>query len=108
MAAIRKKTDLLVVHCAATKASMDIGAKEIRRWHKDRGWDDIGYHYVIRRNGDVEIGRPENAVGAHVAGKNSTSVGICLVGGIDDAGKPKANFTKGEVPERPSRRPPRP
>jgi N-acetyl-anhydromuramyl-L-alanine amidase AmpD len=89
----RRTTDVIVVHCAATKASMDIGVEEIRRWHKDRGWTDIGYHFVIRRNGTVEKGRNVADVGAHVAGKNRNSIGICLVGGINDRGAPVNNFT---------------
>ena len=57
----------LVIHCSATKANVDenitlpgedIGAREIRRWHQRQGYSDIGYHYVIRRDGRVEIGRP--------------------------------------------------
>lgn len=84
----------LFVHCSATKPTQDIGAKEIREWHvKGCGWKDIGYHFVIRRNGVVEDGRPVEQVGAHVAGHNANSIGICLVGGIDATGKPEANFT---------------
>ena len=84
----------IVVHCAATKASADIGAVDIRRWHvKGNGWRDIGYHYVIRRGGAVEPGRPLEQAGAHVAGYNSHSIGICLVGGLDESGRAENNFT---------------
>jgi N-acetylmuramoyl-L-alanine amidase len=87
--------DKLIIHCSATKPSMDIGVKEIRQWHtKGNGWSDIGYHYVIRRDGTVETGRPINLVGAHVAGHNTGSHGVCLVGGIDNEGEAEANFTK--------------
>jgi N-acetylmuramoyl-L-alanine amidase len=72
---------------------MDIGREEIDRWHKDRGWRGIGYHYVIRRNGMVEIGRPLDEKGAHVTGHNHHTLGICLVGGIDSDGEPEENFT---------------
>lgn len=89
----RTATDLIVVHCAATKASMDIGVREIRQWHVQQGWLDIGYHYVIRRDGTVEEGRPHGVIGSHVKGKNSVSLGICLAGGIDDKGQPQNNFT---------------
>lgn len=89
----RLKTEYIVVHCAATKPSMDIGKKEIDKWHKDRGWKGIGYHDVIRRDGSLEFGRGVNDVGAHVEGYNSTSVGICMVGGIADDGAPEDNFT---------------
>lgn len=91
----RTKTDLIVVHCSATRPMMDIGAKEIRRWHKELGWEDIGYHFVIRRNGEVEKGRRVDAVGSHAKGYNDRSIGICLVGGVDQDNflKAKDNFT---------------
>ena len=91
--------DTLVIHCSATKASMDIGAKEIRKWHtkpKSKGgpgWSDIGYHYVIRRDGSTEDGRPNQRAGAHAKGHNRTSIGICLVGGVDEQNNPETNFT---------------
>lgn len=89
----RTHTDTIVVHCSATPPSMDIGADLIREWHKARGWDDIGYAAVIRRNGNIEFGRPFDAVGAHVAGHNSHTVGVCLAGGVDANGKAEDNFT---------------
>jgi len=89
----RTATDLLVVHCSATRPTQDIGVRDITQWHIQRGFDTVGYHYVIRRNGEVERGRPENAVGAHVRGQNVNSIGICLAGGVDNAGKPANNFT---------------
>ena len=67
---------------------MDIGAKEIKGWHKGKGWKDIGYHFVIRLNGKVELGRPLYKVGSHVIGWNTDSVGVCYVGGLEDK-KPK-------------------
>ena len=91
---LRKKTELIVIHCAATKASMDIGASEIKKWHvDDNGWDDIGYHYIIKRGGLVEVGRPEAFQGAHAPSVNSKSVAICLVGGMADDGGAENNFT---------------
>lgn len=89
----RTSTKYLVVHCAATKPTMDIGLREIRQWHRERGWLDIGYHFVIRRDGSVEKGREVTTVGAHVEGHNYESVGICMAGGIDAKGKPENNFT---------------
>jgi len=95
----------IIVHAAYTKPSMDIGADEIRRWHTDpkpkgRGWLDIGYNYVILRNGLIENGRDldqdgdvDEEVGAHAFGHNAQSIGICLVGGMDVHGKPDSNFT---------------
>lgn len=88
----------LVVHCSFTPADLDIGVAEIRDWHRERGWLDIGYHLVIRRDGTVELGRPLNAVGAHVYGHNETSIGICLVGGSnDDATEDEDNFTAEQI-----------
>jgi len=92
----RKSTKYLVVHCSATRPSQDIGVKEIRSWHKNQNWADCGYHYVIRRDGKVEKGRAENLVGSHVAGRNANSIGICMVGGVNqkDFQKAENNFTK--------------
>lgn len=90
---VRRSTDFLVAHCSASPPNLDIGADEIRQWHKAKGWRDIGYHFVIRRNGKVEAGRPENLVGSHVQGHNSNSLGICLVGGVDAQQRPQNNFT---------------
>jgi len=84
----------VIIHCAATKPSMDIGASDIKKWHLDRGWKDIGYHYVIRRNGDIENGIGVALAGSHTKGHNASSIGICLVGGIDNKSEPENNFTK--------------
>lgn len=87
-----RNIDMLVVHCSDTPASMDIGAEEIDQWHKERGWSGIGYHYVIRRDGTLEPGRPLEKSGAHVRGFNRNSIGICLVGG-----KGGFNFTAHQI-----------
>lgn len=96
----------VIIHCSATGGNMDIGAREIKKWHTDpkpagRGWADIGYHYVIRLNGQVELGRDRDKdglvmdeVGAHAFGWNKHSIGICLVGGIGSDGKSAATFTR--------------
>lgn len=90
----RKSTKYIAIHCSATRPAMDVGAKEIRSWHKAQGWEDIGYHFVIRRDGRVEKGRPVDAIGAHVAGFNATSVGVCMVGGLSQKKmEPDNNFT---------------
>lgn len=75
----------IIVHTSDSPDTMDIGAKEIRQWHTDpkpkgNGWSDIGYHFVIRRDGTVEKGRDISVVGAHVRGQNHDSIGICWVG----------------------------
>ena len=90
----RKSTDYIVIHCAATKASMDIGLTEIRKWHvQDNGWRDVGYHYIIRRNGEVELGRSIRDTGAHAAGYNHKSVSVCMVGGMAEDSSAENNFT---------------
>jgi len=84
----------LVVHCAYTPETMDIGAKDIDRWHREKGWLGCGYHKVIRRDGTVEDGRPMNKAGAHVRGINRQSIGICLAGGMNKAKDgPEFNYT---------------
>lgn len=89
-----RKITHLVVHCSATRPGAGIGAEEIRKWHiQQNGWRDIGYHYVITRAGEVEPGRPIEQAGAHVSGHNSTTIGICLVGGVDAANKAENNYT---------------
>lgn len=81
----------IVVHCAATRPDwmrgQPLSAKvaEIRAWHRNNGWSDIGYHWVIDRDGAVQAGRLETVVGAHVAGHNSGTIGICLLGGFGAA-----------------------
>lgn len=82
----------IIIHCSATPADMDIGAKEIDRWHKARGWSGIGYHAVIRRNGDIEQGRDDDVIGAHAKGYNAGSLAVCMVGGVDENGEPETNF----------------
>lgn len=92
----------LIVHCSATNPSIDVGVKEINQWHKNKGWSEIGYHIVIRRKpgpygGLIEYGtRTFMESGAHVKGYNSVSLGICLVGGVDENNKPENNFTEAQ------------
>lgn len=77
----RKDTNYIVIHCSDTPDDRDVDAATIRGWHvNDNKWSDIGYHFVIRRNGIIELGRDIDVIGAHVKNKNSISVGLCLVG----------------------------
>jgi N-acetylmuramoyl-L-alanine amidase len=87
-----REINLLVVHCADTPASMDIGAAVINQWHLARGWSGIGYHDVILRDGSIERGRDLEEIGAHAAGHNENSIGVCLVGG-----KGGFNFTSAQM-----------
>ena len=73
----------VVVHCAYTPPQMDIGVDTIRVWHYARGMTDVAYHYVIRRNGDIEKGRELTEVpAANGAGNNTNTIAICYVGGM--------------------------
>lgn len=82
----RRHIDLVVIHCSATPAGRDVTAAEIRRWHtSERGFADIGYHFVVRIDGTVEPGRPLDKAGAHCRGHNTHSIGVCYVGGADSS-----------------------
>lgn len=88
----RRKIDLILVHCTATPAGRDHTVEDIRGWHtakppRGRGWSDIGYHYVIYRDGSVHIGRDVDLIGAHCSGYNANSIGIVYVGGLSADGK---------------------
>lgn len=82
----RKITEI-IVHCSATPEGKDFTVDDIRRWHKQRGFSDIGYHYVIYRDGYIERGRSEHIAGAHCIGHNTNSIGICYIGGCSKTGK---------------------
>ena len=83
----------IIVHCTATMPGQECNAKIIERWHKERGFTSIGYHYVVLPDGTLESGRPLSNVGAHCQGHNARSVGICYVGGLDVNCKPKDTRT---------------
>ena len=80
---------LLVIHCSAVRPGQTSSAAQIDTWHRQQGWKlGIGYHYVIRRDGQIETGRPEYMVGAHCKNHNAHSLGICYEGGLDARGQP--------------------
>ena len=81
---------LIVVHCSAVKPDQLSSAAQIDTWHRnDRHYKfGIGYHYVIRRNGDIEPGRPEYMIGAHCQNHNKYSIGVCYEGGLNARGQP--------------------
>lgn len=91
----RQETKYIVIHCSMTRPSQKIGAAEIDRWHREKGWLKIGYGKVIKRDGTVEQGRGDDEVQAHVAGYNHCAYGLCLIGGSaeEDVNKPQDNFT---------------
>jgi N-acetyl-anhydromuramyl-L-alanine amidase AmpD len=88
-----RKINEIIVHCSATPEGRDVTAEEIRRWHLDKGWKDIGYHYVIERSGKIRQGRHIDLMGFHTTGKNQMSIGVCYVGGLDSDMKAKDTRT---------------
>lgn len=79
---------LIVIHCSAVRPGQQSSAKKINDWHHDRGFQNgIGYHYVVRRDGSIELGRPLEMIGAHVVGHNRHSIGICYEGGLNSFGE---------------------
>lgn len=78
---MRKITEI-IVHCSATPEGKDFTVADITRWHRQRGFRTIGYHYVVYRDGSVHTGRQEAEIGAHCTGHNACSIGICYIGGV--------------------------
>ena len=80
---------LIVIHCSAVRPDQMSSVAQIDTWHHDRGYKfGVGYHYVIRRDGSIEAGRPEWMVGAHCVNHNKYSIGVCYEGGLDARGQP--------------------
>lgn len=91
----KRKINDIILHCSATPEGTDYTVETIRKWHKAKGWSDIGYHYVIYRDGTVHNGRNVAIVGAHCEGHNTGSIGICYIGGVaKDSKTPKDTRTK--------------
>lgn len=87
----------IILHCSATAEGKDFKAKDIDQWHKQRGFNKIGYHYVVDLNGAIEKGRADNEVGAHCLNHNSKALGICYIGGLGSDGKtPKDTRTEAQ------------
>ena len=91
-----RNIDSIIVHCSATKAGQDFTAADIDCWHRERGFNGIGYHYVIRLDGKLEKGRDVSLAGAHCRGWNERSVGICYIGGLDENGRPADTRTNAQ------------
>lgn len=73
----------VILHCSDTIEGAHIDVDTIRMWHKARGWNDIGYHYVIYLDGTIAKGRDLDVVGAHCRGNNKDSIGVCYIGGVN-------------------------
>lgn len=82
-----RKIKKIIVHCSATNNTKNFDAHDIDRWHLNRGFAGIGYHYVVLRDGTLQKGRWTDAVGAHASGHNNDTIGICYIGGLDGKGR---------------------
>ena len=92
-----RKINKIIIHCTATPEGREHDVADIRRWHLQRGFNDIGYHYLIHIDGTVEEGRPLNKQGAHCSGENKGSIGLCYVGGMSkDMKKAKDTRTQAQ------------
>ena len=89
-----RKITLLVIHCSAVRPDQNSSVAQIDTWHRQRGFHlGIGYHYVVRRNGQIELGRPEFMIGAHCQNHNAHSIGVCYEGGLNARGQPEDTRT---------------
>lgn len=86
----------LVVHSTATREGKDYSVDWIRKVHKSKGYADIGYHYVVYRDGSLHLGRNIDVKGAHARGYNAYSLGIVYIGGVDANGKAKDTRTEAQ------------
>ena len=88
---------LIIIHCSAVRPGQQSGFREIDLWHRQRGWKNgCGYHFVVRRDGTIENGRPIEMIGAHCLNHNRHSIGICYEGGLDAAGQPADTRTEAQ------------
>ena len=83
-----RKIDLIVIHCTATREDKSLSPAELDRMHRQRGFNGCGYHYYVRRDGEICSMRPVGQVGAHAKGHNANSIGIAYEGGLDAGGNP--------------------
>lgn len=89
-----RKINSIIVHCSATPEAKPFTVADIDRWHRQRGFASIGYHYVVYLDGSIHTGRPLSQVGAHCQGHNVNSIGVCYIGGMTaDSKHPKDTRT---------------
>lgn len=88
-----RRIDLIVVHCSSSDNPSHDDISVIKQWHFDRGFKDVGYHYYIKKSGELQKGRDEGVIGAHVKGHNKYTIGICL-GGLDNFKQEQRNTLK--------------
>ena len=88
----------IIVHCTATFPDQRVTVADITRWHKQRGWKTIGYHYVVDQEGNVYPGRPLEQAGAHCLDHNKNSIGVVYCGGLNAQGQPADTRTDAALP----------
>ena len=89
-----REIDTIILHCTATPAGREVTIEEVDRWHRERGFRCVGYHFLVLLDGSVQTGRQLSEVGAHCRNHNLRSVGIAYVGGLTTDGKPADTRTK--------------
>lgn len=91
-----RKIDSIILHCTATREGQPVSVEDVTRWHIARGFSNIGYHYLVGLDGRADVGRDVGLVGAHCAGRNKTSIGVCYVGGLNSEGIPEDTRTESQ------------
>ena len=92
-----RKIDLIVIHCSATRADRDFTEEDLEVCHRRRGFNGVGYHFYIRKNGSIKTTREIERIGAHAKGHNLNSIGICYEGGLDCHGRPADTRTEWQI-----------
>lgn len=91
-----RQINKIIIHCSASREGRSLTVADIDKMHRARGWNGIGYHYIVYIDGSVHVGRVVEKAGAHVAGHNADSIGICYVGGLDGSGNPRDTRTEAQ------------
>lgn len=89
-----RKIDMIVIHCSATRADVPLSPRQLEEMHRKRGFDGCGYHYYVRRDGEICTMRPVDRPGAHAKGYNQHSICVCYEGGLDEQGRPADTRTE--------------
>lgn len=89
-----RKIDMIVIHCSATRADVPLSPRQLEEMHRKRGFDGCGYHYYVKRDGEICTMRPVDRPGAHAKGYNQHSIGVCYEGGLDEQGRPADTRTE--------------
>lgn len=91
-----RKIEMIVIHCSATRCDRNFPVESLEACHKARGFNGIGYHFYVTRDGKLHFTRPEDTPGAHARHYNTHSIGICYEGGLDEQGKPADTRTEAQ------------